>query len=71
MTKKEEDIFITIDKGDESPVEGEKIANEIAHTKGILQQRTREMTCMKKRKGRIRKTRRIWKKKCRNKRFCR
>ena len=37
MTKKGEDIFITIDKGDESTVEGEKIANEIAHTKGILQ----------------------------------
>ena len=31
MTKKGEDIFMTIDKGDE------KTANEIAHTKGILQ----------------------------------
>ena len=37
MTKKGEDIFITIDKGDESTVVDEKIANGIAHTKGILQ----------------------------------
>ena len=37
MTKKGEYIFITIDKGDESTVEGDKIANDVANTKGILQ----------------------------------